>query len=1367
MSMTRRVQITLVQERIALLKRNEAELQLQAAQHGSIDVPLIILNSLAAIKQDLISAQTELNRLLAHPSDIQPYVGLSTFQESDADRFFGRERVINDLLSKIRTTPFLTVLGASGSGKSSVVLAGLLPALKRGGVAGSEQWFYLPPLKPGPRPLDTLAAMLTLAQGGDLSKALMLSDMLASNPQALLLAANTLGVYHSERRLVLVVDQAEELWTLTPSDPDARAVFVEQQQSFIQLLVEAASAPATPVLILLTMRADFLHRALEHPKLTQWLNNGDYKVSAMTADELRAAIEYPIDMVNGQFEPGMVDGLIEQVHNRPGALPLLEYTLSALWQHRQADDTITWEAYHAIGGVKGALAARADELLAEHYATPEQLSLLKVTLPRLVQLGDGSVDTRRRVPLSDLVPANNTIEHIQTLLRPFVDERLLTVSIDDLSGEEMIELSHEALIDGWPTFKAWINDARADLRLRLQVEEAAKEWEASSEKSDFLWSGLRLEHVETRFVRAMPQLNSSEWRFLQASHAAKLKRERAEQRNLLRLRMLLAGAVVFLVLALTGGGVALSSLRRETTARNNAEAQASASEALFELERGQTDRAMVLTRAAAYDNTTNNSLVSRTLYNTLENTALSRPLQGSSASITTVAFSPNGQTVLTGDYFGVVGMWNVADGKLLHVLTDTISVSSDPLVNRIREAIYSPDGRFVLTLNDLYVAHLWDVTSGQRLDIIPGLNNWNGVSAAAFSPDSRALLIGSMRSYKGNNDKVNIELWNIASSKLLAQQDVDVNLITTIAFSPDGHTAMIGGMGGHEKIVQQWDIVNNRLLQSLKEHTAWITEASYSPHDGQIAVTRSVDGIVRLWEAASGKLIAVLGSPTIPLTTISFSPNGQIIITGSNNGTAILWNAMNGRLIATLSGHTDKVTSVAFSPDGETVVTGSDDKTARVWDVASGTLLTILGGNNGGISSVAFSPDGRTVITGNNDGTARLWEIRNGQASIVLRGHTDDVEDIAFSPDGKTVLTGSRDSTVRVWDVITGHEKYFLQHKEMIRGAVYSPDGQTILTGSNDKTVRLWSASDGKLIGKLPGDTDIITGVAFSPDGRLILAGTTNITTGTARLWDIASQQQVAEFKQPDQVGQVAFSPDGKMVITGSNDGTTRLWSVTSHQLITIIDNHEDGFDKATFSPDSQIVLTVTGSPTETARLWSAEDGHLLYTIQDSDRFITTAIFSPDSKNILLGSLNGTAHIWNISNRKIQVNLVGHTDGIFAAVFSPDGKMILTGSRDRTARLWDADTGTQLAILEGHTDTIKEVLFSPDSRRALTGSDDNTARLWIIDPSLLRAELTHRICSLDLSETYLKNTIPNWQGCEEEQQETHDNLLIYNQLTRR
>ena len=546
---------------ITIKRRVLAVLEQQAAVLSSAVPPHVVLQ-IEDTQAELTRLQADLRRIAPGPiSQREPYMGLATFHEAQADLFYGRDELVTDLIERVRRNSFLAVLGASGSGKSSVVRAGLLPLLKGGVLPGSQNWAYLDPIRPGPHPLDRMAAALSEARGDSLADGLALSRALATSDQALLQLAPRLLAGRADARLVLVIDQAEELWTMLPADAEQRsAVLARQHAPFLRLLVAAAHAPDSPVLTVLTMRSDFLPR-VEDPAFARLIGEHDVIVTPMDERQLRAAIERPAEAAGGGFEPELADELIAQTRGRSGALPLLEYALLELWKAREPDGMLTWAAYRRIGGLEGALAARADATL-QHEYTPEQRDDLRQVLLRLVQPGEGAADTRRRVRLDDLTTSQQSMADLQVLLKPLVDQRLLVVidaderratndesshsaqttskqPVDDgqddrpssfvIRRSSWVEVTHEALIRSWPTLGRWISESRGDLRFQLQLEDAAKEWQASDQNADLLWSGLRLSNAQAWLKRANPRLNSRDAGFLDASRAAAAARLAAQQ----------------------------------------------------------------------------------------------------------------------------------------------------------------------------------------------------------------------------------------------------------------------------------------------------------------------------------------------------------------------------------------------------------------------------------------------------------------------------------------------------------------------------------------------------------------------------------------------------------------------------------------------------------------------------------------------------------------------------------------------------------------------------------------------------------------------------------------------------------------------
>jgi hypothetical protein len=674
------------------LRRRQRVLEMQRAGYGPLAIPAHVVLELEDVAQQLRQVLADLRRIRSDvPTDQNPYKGLATFQEQDSAFFFGRDTLVAELLTNVSQTSFLAVMGASGSGKSSVVRAGLIPALKLNGVADSESWHYSPIVRPGTRPLDTLASAFAAVQDGHIGTSVEIRETLVHNDRTLLLTAELLNHRHGPGRLVLVIDQAEELWTLLPTDGAERAALLAEQQTFLNLLLTAAAAPDQPLLILLIMRADFLDRAIEHPDLARCISNHNVLVSPMTPEELQEVIVRPADAVGCTFEAGLVEELVKQTQGQAGALPLLEYTLDQLWDMRRSDGTLTWEAFQSLGGgVEGGLACKADTILAEQY-TSDQRGELRNLLLNLIQPREDIADTRRRVRLNDLVPADSSIDAVQDLLKPLINARLLTVGRDVVSGASTVEVAHEALLRAWPTFGQWIAQARADLHFHIQLQEAAHDWQAHHESTDFLWSGLRLANAQAWRERSQLSLTAQEARFLEASQAeeqARLAAQEATRRRELeharalveeqrrraedqaaagqRLRkraLWLAGAVIVAFAAAVAAGIFSVLMRRNAT---EAQQLALVSGAQAALSQGDIDQALALALTAVRVRQPTIE-AEFTLAQAADTSGTRRRFEGHTLRVAGVAFSRDGQTALSGAADHTLRLWDISSGRELSV----------------------------------------------------------------------------------------------------------------------------------------------------------------------------------------------------------------------------------------------------------------------------------------------------------------------------------------------------------------------------------------------------------------------------------------------------------------------------------------------------------------------------------------------------------------------------------------------------------------------------------------------------------------------------------------------------------------------------
>jgi WD40 repeat protein len=491
---------------------------------------------------------------------------------------------------------------------------------------------------------------------------------------------------------------------------------------------------------------------------------------------------------------------------------------------------------------------------------------------------------------------------------------------------------------------------------------------------------------------------------------------------------------------------------------------------------------------------------------------------------------------------------------------------------------------------------------------------------------------------------------------------------------------------------------------------------AFSP-DGSRLASGSEDKTIKLWDAATGKELASLQGHTRTVCSVAFSPDGSRLASGSEDKTIKLWDAATGKELGSLQGHTDEVSSVAFSPDGSRLASGSSDTTIKLWDTATGKEFASLQGHTRTVLSVAFSPDGSRLASGSWDNSIKLWEAATGKELASLQGHTDAAVSVAFSPDGSRLASGSWDDTIKLWDAATGKELASLQgHKGIVYSVAFSPDGSRLASGSHNYTIKLWDAATGKELASLQGHKGIVYSVAFSPDGSRLASGSWD---ATIKLWDVATGKELASLQgHTSEVYSVAFSPDGSRLASGSWDDTIKLWDAATGKELASLQGHTSEVDSVAFSPGGRLAFSpdgsrlAIGSRDKTIKLWDAATGKEFASLQGHTGMVSSVAFSPDGSRLASSSFDKTIKLWDTATGNEFASLQGHTDAVMSVAFSPDGSRLASGSHNYTTKLWDAVTGKELASLQGHTRTVWSVAFSPDGSRLASGSEDKRINLW-------------------------------------------------------
>jgi WD40 repeat protein len=1137
-----------------------------------------------------------------------PYVGLASFTTAQAGIFFGREREAESFSNRLRVQSLVAAVGPSGAGKSSFMQAGVVPLLP-------ADWKVLT-VRPGPSPLAALLARLS-AEGLDVS---LLRQSLYQDDRALQLFLRTAAA-RQRKTFVLVVDQFEEVITLCADS--------EERRLYAEALTQAAGAPEQPIRVVLTLRDDFLIRIQQIPAMRERLAPGLHLLGTPQRDDLLRILETPARKSGYAFDdPELTREMVDAVADQPGALALLSFTASKLWDFRDRGlHRLTRKAYQALGGVGGALAHHAEATLAKMDG--DEKRLVREAFRHLVTAeGTRAVLTRKEMAevLGGKVAAERVLEQL-------IGARLLVAS-EGTGGEDRVEVIHEALLASWPRLVNWQREDAESVRMRDALRAAARQWNERGRGSGLLWRGDALLEYQLWRSRYPGLLTDTEESFAAASVR--------EQR---RGRQIRTGLVLAAFAGLAAGLVVLyrANGRAELNARVAAERLIEAHEeqgrelALAE----KPQQALVYLGKAAAEGAHGvviDYLLGKALW-ALE--GQQRMLSGHTATVLMASFSPDGASAITASTDGTARIWDSRSGRLRSTLTH---------LHAVRTARFSPDGQRALTASDDKTAKIWNAESGQLLLTLPHSAE---VRWAEYSKDGHLVVTA------GNDHTA--RLWNADTGEPIAALD-HADRVTLAILSPVGERVATTSIDGTVKL---WSVSTRQRIAAIVGAGETLA-MEFSP-DGSLLATADSDGGARVFDAHTGEQLSRLPADSGMVQAISFSPDGAQLATGGDDNSAKIWDSRSAKLLYRLEGHTGSISSVRYSPDGQRLATSSADGTVRIWTARTGDARAALVGHMDSVWRAEFSSDGDQIISAGLDWTAIIWDAHRTSFAKALGPSDHEVTDAVFTSKGNLLVTADRDQSVSVWDVARGE----LVHKVDLGGTTpsfvsVSPDGTLAVAPDRehdlvDTVLRL---SDGHPTLRLTGHDKPIDDVAFGPDGRQIATAAKD----AVMLRDAKTGEALTTIATDNSTrARVAFSPDGKRALVTLRREAVVVDAASGAKLLTL-SGHRRAVNSATFSSDGRYIATAAG---DSVRLWDAQTGRPVRIFEPERQEVSHAEVNRDS-TLMLGVAwggIGLVYVWDVATGKL-LDLIREPGGVHTASFSPDGQWIVTASWRHGAKLW-------------------------------------------------------------------------------------------------
>ncbi len=1302
-----------------------------------------------------------------------PYRGMRPMEAEDAGIFFGREGPIIEVMDRLRglrsaaAPRLLVILGASGSGKSSFLRAGLLPRLAR----DDRHFRCLPVLRPDRAALTGDGGLMAVIEQSMATAGIRVSrgdirEAIETGAEAVksLLSQLTVPAIDNQATptLILSIDQAEELFN---------AEGLAEAEDFLRLLNDLVTTDDPAVTAVFTIRSD-QYEKLQTVETLTGLRQQTYSLPPLPKGVYGHVIKGPARRLAGTerqlvVEEALTEALLRDVEMGAGkdALPLLSFTLERLFREYGGDGSLKLSEYQKLGGVRGSIEAAVEQALVAANSNPAiptdhkaRMALIRRGLiPWLAGVDPETGAPRRRIARKSDIPPEAL-----PLVELLVDQRLLAVDVEEATGGTTIEPAHEALLRQWGLLEGWLEEDFEDLSTAEGVRRAVRDWDANAKDPEWIAHfGGRLELAEAVAARAdfSDLFSATDREYLAASRRAENARRDEANRAAQRLqKRTMAGLVVAVVLAVTAAVFGQQAFKQSRIAEDERlRAVTQADLATSASERAQKEEARAREQAELAEVARQDAIQQADVAEERRKDALLAQ-SGFLSQLSAQELEAN----------------NVNQAILLAIeaLPDQ---SLDPNGRELSDRPAWPGVETILrqALRQPHEIGLMSVDA------------YFGIWTVAISPDRGRILTSSRNGVS--------RIWNANATDefidLVIESDAPTFHIVDVAFIGEGDRFLAGHADG---TVRVWSTDSGQQIHRLEGHTGAITEVAIDPN-GRLAVSGSHDGTARLWDIVNGSEVAVIteiADDRASVNAVDFSPDGTQVLTGGSDGTLRVFDVETLTPVAEIVAQPGTISDARFSPDGTTVLSASNSGNVRLlnvaeiddphvsledsdgvwqatfvdggrsilgvsstnsilWDARTGAIMARVLGTTQGVSFADASSDTDVMVTTSRDGTARVWDLRTGQPISVLR-HPSGVISAALSNDGTRLVTGTTDSTIHVWDVEALSNRVFARQAGAILDIDMSPDGRRLLTGSEDRSARQWDADTGAPIGQGSSFETSVTSVAYSPDGSQVMTGTRG---GEVVVLDALLGEPIVTFAdQNSEITDASFDSTASHAVTATKDGTVQVWDIEDGNAVAMASfSPEEGtyVNATVFSPDGKLIFTAD----QLGRVdsWSPETSEHQRRLQWHFQKAYDLALSPDGTSLMSTTRDQTASLTNLLTGEEIAEFRGHTQDVTGVAISPDGTFAVTGSWDKTAIVWALPSGELLDTLRGNQSNINTIAIGADGRRVFTGAADGTVRVWPVISEqgqplleLAKSKMSRCLTQEERTRFFLNREPPRW-----------------------